>query len=123
MTTSDDFRAGAREHLFVRRVLPFHEVFDDSEEPLALLVHGFLCREFLGMAGRIVHQLGEQYRPAGCQRPSRPPKVQRGGVAMADRFFSRRFGVDRIKRKCNFDEFFLNTWVHALASCLFFLAL
>src|SRR3990172_1162309 len=68
-----DLRLGGLQDLLVVRVLPFDQVLDETEEPLTLFLLPLLCRKFLRMARRIVHQRGEQHRAARCQRPLRPP--------------------------------------------------
>ena len=82
------------ENVLVVRVLPLDQLLDDVEEPVALLL-----RLFLGQVVRgIVHQRGEEHRPAGRQRPPRPPQMQRRGMPMADGLLPRGLLVDGIQR-------------------------
>ncbi len=73
ITIPDNLGTGACEHLLVGRVFPFHEIFYYGEEPSAFSLHGLLRGESIGMSRGVVHQLREQYRTAGCQRPPGPP--------------------------------------------------
>lgn len=49
--------------LFVGGVLPLHQVFNDAEQPLALLLLGLCGREEIGMSRGVVHHLGKDDRP------------------------------------------------------------
>ena len=73
----------------VAGVLPDDEPFDEVEQSLPLFRLQFLGGEAVGVRGRVVDELGEEHRPAGGERAASPPRVQRGGVAVADRLFAR----------------------------------
>ena len=79
-----DFLAYFVEHILVRRVLPQHQVFDDAEQPLALRLLRFFRGEALRVARRVVDHLREDHSPCRCERPTRPPQVQCGRVAVPD---------------------------------------
>ena len=92
------------QHRLVGGVLPQHQVFDDAEQPLALLLLRLLGREQVRMRRRVVHHLREDHRPRRRQRPPRPPQVQRARVPVADRLLPRAGLVDRLERQGDFDE-------------------
>lgn len=100
-----DFRAGAIQDLFVRGVFPEDQILDDAEEALPLLLLGTFGGEEVGMAGGIVNQLREENRAGGGKRATRPPEMQRGGVAVADRLFAGAGDVDRLERVGDLDQF------------------
>ena len=58
----------------------------------------------LGPARRVVDERGEEHRPAGRQRPPRPPQVQRRRVPVPDRLLARRRAVDRLERQRDLDQ-------------------
>jgi hypothetical protein len=100
--------AGTLQHFFVCGVLPQHEVFDDFEQPLpldggVLFVLSVFEPAALLVAG-IIDQLRKNHRPRRRQRSPRPPKVQRGGMPVADGFFPRTSHIDRVQRQGDFDE-------------------
>ena len=51
-----DLRFRSIQHFLVIGVLPLHQLFQNAEQALTLLVLLLLRREFLRMRGRIVHQ-------------------------------------------------------------------
>ena len=99
-----DLVARLLQHRLVGGVLPQHQVLDDAEEPLALLLLRLLGREEVRVRRRVVHHLREDHRPRRRQRPPRPPQVQRARVPVADRLLPRRRLVDRLQRQGDFDE-------------------
>ena len=101
-----DLVAGLLQHRLVGGVLPFHELLDDPEKPLALLLLRLLSREEVRPARRIVHHLGEDNRPRGSQRPSRPPQMKRARMPVPDGLLPRRRLVNRLQRQGDLDEFF-----------------
>ena len=92
------------EDLLVGGVLPQHQVLDDAEQPLPLLLLRLLGREEVRMRRRVVHHLREDHRPRRRQRPPRPPQVQRARVPVPDRLLAGRRLVDRVQRQGDFDE-------------------
>ena len=84
-----DLGASCVDHLFVPRVFPLDQVFDDLEETLSLSVLFFLGWELVGVSGRIVDKLREEDRPARCERSPSPPEVERGRVSVPDGFLAR----------------------------------
>jgi hypothetical protein len=91
-----------QDHL-VGGVLPEHQVFDDAEQPLTLLLLRLLGREDVRMRRWVIHHLREDHRPRRRQRPPRPPEVQRARVPVADRLFPRAGLVDRVEGQGHFD--------------------
>jgi hypothetical protein len=83
---------------FVRGVLPLDQFFDESEQPLALLLLRLRGWEPVRMRRRIVHHLREDHRPRRRQRPARPPQMQRARVPVADRLLPRTGLVNGLQR-------------------------
>jgi hypothetical protein len=81
-----------------------HQVLDDAEQALALLLLLGLGGEQVGQRRGVVHHLGEDHGAGRRQRPARPPEVQRRGVAVTDGFLARRGLVDGLEREGDFDE-------------------
>ena len=77
-----------------------------GELPGGRALLGRIAEQKLGVLGRVIHHLAENHRPRRGQRPSRPPEVQGGRVAVADGFLSRRGDVDGVEGQGDFDEFF-----------------
>ena len=99
-----DLLARPPEDPLIVGVLPLHQVADDVEQLLAPLG---LCLESgvpVGMGRRIVDELCEQDRAGRGERPARPPQVQRGRVAVADRLLPRGLAVDVLQRERDLDE-------------------
>ena len=107
------------QHLLVGGVLPLHEILNDLEQTLPLLLLRLLGPENLRVARRVIDHLSEDDRPRRRQRSPRPPKVQRARVPVPDRLLSRRSNVDRLQRQRHFNE--LLPCYHLLThSCLRF---
>lgn len=103
-----DLGAGTLQHLFVVRVLPLHQVFHELEQTFPLDGSLFLVHPApqVALVAGVIDHLRKDHRPCRCQRPPRPPEVQRGRGAVANGLFPRSGNVDGIKRESNFDEFF-----------------
>jgi hypothetical protein len=86
-----------------------------ERQPLALARLRRLVGEFFGHGGRVVDELREDHRPAGGERPARPPQVQRARVAVADRLLACARLVDGIERQPDLDELAAG-WGHGLPS-------
>ena len=104
-----DFGAGPLQHLLVGGVLPRHQLFEDLEKPLAFdrsvfFVHAVFETATL-LVARIVDHLCKNDSACSRQRTSRPPKMQRARMAVANRFFSGRRFVDGIERQRHFNQF------------------
>ena len=59
---------------------------------------------------RIIHHLRENHRPRRRQRSACPPKVQRAGVSVPNRFLPCRGLVDRVKRQGDPDNEAAEKW-------------
>jgi hypothetical protein len=108
---SVDFRissCGAFKIVGLFELSHFHQLFNQPEKPLPLLVLIGFCGELLGKARRVVHQRSEQGCSARRQRPPCPPKVQRRRVPVPNRLLPRRLLIDRLQRQRDFDEFLLH---------------
>ncbi len=99
-----DLGPGPLQQGLVVDVLPFHQLFHEAEEALALPALGLLGGEAFRVAGGVVHHLGEDHRAAGGQGAPGPPQVQGAGVAVADGFFPGRLPVDGLQGQGDFDE-------------------
>src|ERR1035438_5977430 len=99
---------GSFQDCLVVRVVPLHQLFNQPEEPLTLLVLVGFGRKLLGKARRVIYQRSEQYRTARRQWPPRPPEMQRRRVSMPDRFLPRRLFVDRLQRQRDFYKLLLH---------------
>ena len=99
-----DFVPRRLQDLLVGGVFPQHQILDDLEEPLALLLLAFRGREQVGVRRGVVHHLREDHRPRRRQRPPRPPQVQRARVAVADGLLPRAGLVDGVERQRDLDE-------------------
>jgi hypothetical protein len=88
----------------VRGVLPHHQLLDDPEQPLPLLLLRCLRGEEVRARRGVVHHLREDHRPRRRQRPPRPPQVQRARVPVPDRLLPRRGLVDGFERERDLDE-------------------
>jgi hypothetical protein len=115
--TPPDFAAGALEYLLVGGVLPYDQVFDDAEQPLAFALLRCLGWKQLRPGRWVVDHLGKEHGAGSGQRSPRPPEVQRRGVAVADRLFAGASGVDSIEGQGYLNQF-LARWcgVHAGSS-------
>ena len=102
-----DFVARLLQHGLVGGVLPLHQILDDAEQPLPLLLLLLLGREQIRVRQRVVDHLRDDHRPRRRQRSPRPPQMQRGRMAVADRFLARAGDVDGFEWKGDFDELFL----------------
>ena len=102
---SQDLLASALKDFLVRRVLPSHEFFDQSEQTRPFAPSCLLGREPIRVLRRIVDHLSEDDGTRSRQRSSRPPKMKSAGMAVPDRFFAPRSVVDRVEWKRNLDEF------------------
>ena len=102
---SQDFLPSAFQHVLVRRVLPSHEFFDQSEQARTLAPSHLLRWEPIRVLRRIVHHLREDDGARSRQRSPRPPEMKGAGVAVPDRFFTPRRVVDRVERERNLNEF------------------
>src|SRR5262249_25521793 len=109
-----NFVTSALENLFISRVLPLNEVFDDLEEPLALFLLRLLGLENIRVRRRIIYHLRKDHRPRRRQWPPRPPKMQRRRMPMPNRLLPRRRFIDRLQRERNFDKFLVSH--HSLVS-------
>ncbi len=67
------FVPGRLKHLFIRRVFPQHQIFDDLEQAFPLLFLRLFGREKLRPRRGIVHHLREDHCPRSRQRTPRPP--------------------------------------------------
>ena len=94
------------QHLLVSGILPLHQFFDEAEQPLALLFLFGLRRKQIGTGRRIIDHLGKNHRPRRCQRPPRPPQMQRTRMPVPNRLLPRRGSIDRVERQGDFNEFF-----------------
>ena len=63
-----DLVARPLQHRLVGRVLPEHQIFDDPEQPLALLLLYLLGREKVRMRRRVVDRLRKVDRPRRGER-------------------------------------------------------
>jgi hypothetical protein len=99
-----DLRPSLLEDRLVRRVLPFDEPLDDPEEAASLVFLGLRGGEAIWVGRRVVDERREENGPAGGEGAAGPPKVERGGVAVADALLAGRLAVDGLKGKGDFDE-------------------
>jgi hypothetical protein len=99
-----DLLAGFVQNNLIVGVLPENQPLDDPEEPLPLRLLRLLGGKLFGTAGRIVNDGCKEHRSAGCQRPARPPEVQRGGMAVADGLLPSRGYVDGLQGQGDLDE-------------------
>jgi predicted NACHT family NTPase len=77
----------------VETLLTNWDAAQDTKQPLPL----FLLRLFTGKPigpARWVIQRRPQHRSTGRKRSPRPPQMQRAGVPMANRLFTRRLHID-----------------------------
>jgi hypothetical protein len=95
VSRSHDLRARLLEHRLVVRVVPLDELLDDAEEPLPLPLLHLLGRKLIWAAGRVVDDRGEEHSSARCQRPPRPPEVERRQMPVPDRLLACRLAIDR----------------------------
>ena len=72
------------QHALVVGVLPHHKLFQNVEQPLALALLLRFSGKLLGMGARVIHKRRPNDSTRTCKRTTRPPKMQRGGVAVAD---------------------------------------
>ena len=100
----DDLGAGLGQDIGVVAVLPGNQPLDDPEEALALDGLILLGAELVWVRRRVVHQRGEQHRPAGRQRAPCPPEVQRRRVPVTDRLLLGRRRVDGVQWQRHLDE-------------------
>ena len=119
-------------HFFIGGALPADQFPEDLEQSLPLLSGGDLAqflravravsaqaplelplrcaplrrvgKQHVHVFGRIVHHLREQHRARRRQRPPRPPKVERRGMAVADGLLPRRRLVDGVERQRHLDQ-------------------
>src|SRR5690242_20707328 len=80
-----DLIAGLLKNCLIRRVLPLHQLLDDAEEPLSLLLLGLFSLKDVRMSRRVVDHLGKDHRSRRGERPSRPPEVQGARMPVPDR--------------------------------------
>src|SRR5579862_4014444 len=101
-----DFRARPLQHGLVGGVLPLHEVFNDLEQPLTLLLLLLLRWKEIRERRWVVHHLREDNGARCGQRSPRPPEVKRARVTVADRLLPCGGFVDGLERQRNFDQLF-----------------
>ena len=104
VATRHDLRPRLGQHVGVVAVLPAHQPLDDPEEALALGGLRLGGREPIRTRRRVIHQRGEQHRPARRQRPPRPPQMQRRRMPMTDRLLPHRRRIDGIQRQRHLDQ-------------------
>ena len=92
-----DLRPRLFKQILIGGVLPAHQLLDQAEQPLALLLLVLLGRELFGAGRRIVHHLREDHRPGSSQGPPRPPEMQGARVPVTDRLLPSRRGVDGVE--------------------------
>ena len=68
----------------------------------------WIGQQEIHVRGRVVDHLRENDRPGRSQRPSRPPKVERRGMSVPDRFLPRRRLVDGVERQRHLDQFLVD---------------
>ncbi len=102
-----DLVPGGLQDRLVGGVLPLHQVLDDAEEPLSLLLLLFFRGKEIRMRGRVIDHLGKYHGPCRRQRPPGPPQVQRARMPVPDGLLPRAGLVDRVQRQGDFDEFLL----------------
>ena len=97
----------------LRARVPVGELLNERMESLAFPALASVIRECLRMTAWVINELGEEYRPRGCQRLSRPPQVKRRRVPVPDCLLTRRRSVDRLQWQSHLDQlalvhYFLN---------------
>ena len=130
--TLPDLGPGSLKHLLIGGALPADQFPEDLEQPLPLLSGGDLAellpavrtvsapaplefplrcaplrrvgQQHVHVFGRIVHHLREQNRAHRSERPPRPPKVERRGMAVADGLLPRRRLVDGVERQRHLNQ-------------------
>src|SRR6185503_2615712 len=72
--------------------------------------------ELVKNAGRVIDKRGKQYGPTSSERPSSPPQVQSGRMAMPNGFLSRRLLINGLQRERYFNQLFLHLAFRSLPS-------
>src|ERR1700722_17839920 len=73
LPTSPDLYSRAVQHRLIGCVFPFHQIFDNLEEPLAFVLLRFFGLEKLRVTRRVIYHLGENARSCRRQWPTSPP--------------------------------------------------
>lgn len=103
----EDLGAGLFQDALVVGCFPRDESFEDVKQPLAFALLIPLGGELVRVSGGVVDERRPQHRAGRGERSTGPPQVQRGGMAVADRLFTGRFGVDGRQRQRNLDQLLL----------------
>ena len=95
--------------LFLQRGGLLPQLVPRLENALSLPLQLQIGLERVHILRRIIHQLGEDHRPRGRQRPPRPPQVQRAWMPVTDGFLPGRCLIDGFERQGDFDEFLFHS--------------
>nr|WP_245395603.1 hypothetical protein [Anthocerotibacter panamensis] len=80
--------------IFIRCILPQHQLLNNLKQPLPLLFLRFLGWEKLRVTRWVIYHLRKNHRPRRRQGSPRPPQVQCTRVSMANRLFSSTGFID-----------------------------